>query len=193
MSRFAFHHPSQDPEQNLSGKRYFCAGTRRPHADQHLSPHVTNTLLKTETIPSTEGGRWACRRMVWLGHRLVLMDLRELSWRFFFGFALFFFFKKIVTFIYLCAAGGARVEIRRQLEGIDFLLPPRGFPGSSQGCQAWLQGRLSIEPSEFCPVRGLQTLMLVQALVPWDSRDLIHPNLFSQVAQFRVQICPFAF
>lgn len=126
---------------------------RRSHAGQHLSPHVTNTLLKTETVLPTEGGRWACGRIVWLGHRLVLMDLRELSWSFF-----VFFFFKFVTFIYLCAAGGARVEIRRQLEGIDFLLPPRGFPESSWGCQAWLQGSLPIESSEFCPVCRLQTL-----------------------------------
>lgn len=89
----------------------------------------------------------------------------------------------IYLLLYVCACWGAQVEIRRrQLTGLDFLLPPRGPQGSKRGSQAWQQAHLPIKPlclrssvSEFADPR--------LALAPGDPRDLIHSNLSPRVAQ----------
>lgn len=41
---------------------------------------------------------------------------------------------------------GMHVEVMDNLEGVHFLLPPRGSQGLDEGCQAWQQ---ATEPSQW--------------------------------------------
>lgn len=65
---------------------------------------------------------------------IFLIDLKS---------TIFFF---LIYYIYLWTCWGARVEIRRQPAGVDFLLPPRGPQGSNGESQAWWQAHLPIKP-----------------------------------------------